>query len=116
MNNNPVSHKINRLPRIARLICSLSNAWLVGSVADPFNNKPKDYDIAVPFQDWKKIGLCIPKDAKPTMFGDGWKFMSDGHEINVWPDDIVNIFMCAKCDWMWQPIKNIRIQRYREEK
>lgn len=111
MNNNPVAVKVNQLPRMVRLICSLSNAWLVGSSADPKNPSPKDYDIAVPFQDWRRISALIPKDSKTTMFG-GWKFVSDGKVVDVWPDDIINIFSCSKCDWMWQPIKNIRIQRY----
>jgi hypothetical protein len=100
---------------LARLVCSLSSSWIVGSAADPFNPKPKDVDIAVPFNEWKKIGVCIPKEARPTLFGDGWKFISDGTEVNIWPDDIVNIFQCAKCDWMWQPIKDIRIRRWTEE-
>lgn len=112
MNNNPVANKISRLPRLVRLICSLSDAWVVGSAADPYNKDPKDYDVAVPFGQWKKVAVCIPKDAKPTIFGDGWKFISDGKEVDVWPDDIVNIFLCAKCEWMWQPIRNIRIKKF----
>ncbi len=111
MNNNPVAHKINRLPRLVRLMCSLGNAWIVGSAADPNNLRPNDYDVAVPYSEWKKVAICIPKDAKPTLFGDGWKFISDGKKVDVWPDDVVNIFLCAKCNWMWQPKYNIRIKR-----
>lgn len=114
MNNNPISRKFNRMPRIVRLICSISDSWIVGSAADPHNNRPKDYDVAVPLTQWTKAAVVIPKDARPTMFGDGWKFMSDGQEVNVWPADVINIFQCAKCDWMWQPIKNIRIRRYED--
>jgi len=110
MNNNPVAAEVNRLPRLVWLICGSYNAWLVGSAADPANNDPKDYDIAVPFNDWKNVSLLIPKDAKPTMFG-GWKCVSDGKVIDVWPDDIINIFLCAKCDFMWQPKHNIRVLR-----
>jgi len=109
-NNNPIAIKVNRLPRLARLICSNSNAWLVGSSADPKNNNPKDYDIAVSFSSWPEVALLIPKDAKPTLFG-GWKFKSDKKEIDVWPAEIINIFMCSKCEWMWQPMRNIRIQK-----
>lgn len=114
MNNNPVAGKINKLPRFVRLICSVSSAWIVGSAADPYNNKPKDYDVAVPLTEWKKAAPYIPKEAKPTLFG-GWKFISDGEKVNVWPDDVVNIFLCAKCDWMWQPQSNIRIRRYKQD-
>ena len=113
-NNNPVAVKINQLPRLVRLICSVSNSWLVGSSADPTNNDPKDYDIAVPFEEWKKVSAHIPKDSKPTLFG-GWKFISDGKEVDVWPDDVINIFICRKCDWMWQPKMNIRVVRWQSE-
>ncbi len=110
MNNNPIVEKINRLPRIARLICGQYNAWLVGSSADPNNNKPKDYDIAVSFSDWPKVALLIPKDARPTLYG-GWKFISDKKEVDVWPAEIIDIFLCSKCDWMWQPQYNVRIKK-----
>jgi len=112
MNNNPIAHKINRLPRIVRLICSNSKAWLVGSAADPNNPTPKDYDVAVSFSEWPNIALLIPKDAKPTLFG-GWKFISDKKEVDVWPAEIIDIFAYSKCEWMWQPSLNIRIRRNR---
>ena len=113
-NNNPVSKRINRIPRLARLICGQYNgAWIVGSAADPMNNDPKDYDIAVSFSDWQKVASLIPKDAKPTLFG-GWKFLSDGMEVDVWPSEIINIFSCSKCEWMWQPNLNIRVKRLRK--
>jgi len=104
--------KINRLPRLVRLICSNTGAWLVGSSADPKNTAPKDYDIAVSFKNWYDVAVLIPKDAKPTLFG-GWKFKSDGKDVDVWPDYIINIFTCSKCEWMWQPQLNIRINKYK---
>lgn len=115
MNNNQIAVSINRLPRLVRLICSNSGAWLVGSSADPANPDPKDYDIAVSFKSWGEVALLIPKDARPTLYG-GWKFVSDSKEVDMWPDEIINIFLCSKCEWMWQPQFNIRISKIRDGK
>ena len=103
------------MPALVRKIVGTSiKAWIVGGAAIPGAKKIKDWDIAVSFSDWHKIAPLIPKDARPTLFG-GWKCSDDGWDIDVWPSEVVDIFQCDKCEWMWQPQLNIRIQRVRFE-
>lgn len=106
--------KDRRMPRLVRLICGSYDAWVVGGAADPANKFPRDWDVAVPFSEWPEVALLIPKDARPTLFG-GWKFVSDGQVVDVWPAEVIQIFNCAKCEFMWQPQRNIRIKRVESE-
>lgn len=101
---------MNRMPRIVRLITGAYDAWVVGGAADPNDEHPRDWDVAVSFSDWHHVSNLIPKTARPTLFG-GWKFESDGQEVDVWPCEIMSIWKCAKCNWMWQPRLNIRVKR-----
>jgi len=99
------------MPKLVRAICGTSKkAWIVGGAAIPNCKTIKDFDVAVSYSDWPMIAMMIPKDAKPTLFG-GWKCKENGWEIDVWPAEIIDIFHCSKCEWMWQPQLNIRIHR-----
>ena len=106
----PLKQDLARMPRLVRLICGTYDAWIVGGAANPEQRIIKDWDVAVPFSSWIHVANLIPKDAKPTLFG-GWKFMSDGESVDVWPSEIMGIWKCLKCTWMWQPQMNIRIMR-----
>ncbi len=101
---------LKRIPRIVRLICGSYDAWIVGGASDPNQSIPKDYDVCVPFRQWKEVALLIPKDARPTLYG-GWKFQCDGFLVDVWPQDLGDVLICAKCKWAWQPQHNIRITK-----
>ena len=99
------------MPKLVRLICGTSTkSWIVGGAADPTSKEIKDFDIAVSYSDWPTVANLIPKKAKPTLFG-GWKVKENGWDIDIWPSEIIDIFHCQKCEWMWQPQLNIRIQR-----
>jgi hypothetical protein len=75
-------------PAVAQLLYNF-NGWLVGSTADPSKEitPESDFDILIPFNEWHKACLCIPKDAKRNSFG-GWEFSVDGCEIDMWPGDL----------------------------
>lgn len=99
------------MPSLVRKIVGTTHkAWIVGGAAIPGAKDIKDFDVAVSYSDWPKVALLIPKNARPTLFG-GWKIEENGWEIDVWPSEIIDIFHCSKCEWMWQPQLNIRIQR-----
>jgi hypothetical protein len=100
------------LPRIVIKLTHLHEAWVVGSAADPSKNPAecRDIDVLVPFAHWPAVALHIPGDAKPTMFG-GWKFTSDGREIDIWPGDLAWLMTNAKAQWAWQPKHGIRLQK-----
>lgn len=103
------------LPRIAIKLCHLHEAWVVGSAADPSKDPAacRDVDVIVPFSHWPAAALLIPADAKPTMFG-GWKFTSDGREVDVWPGDLAWLMTNAKAKWAWQVKHGVRLQKTRD--
>ena len=68
-------------------LCYSAEAWLVGSAADSEVSNPRDWDVLVPFSYWHVAASRIPCDAVPNAFG-GWKCMSEGQEVDVWPGDL----------------------------
>jgi len=76
--------------KLPELVCKLTyvcDAWIIGSAADPDKTDPRDYDLVVPYNKWKEASSLIPSDARRNTFG-GWKCISEGKEVDVWPDDI----------------------------
>jgi hypothetical protein len=104
------------MPKLVRKICGqFIGAWIVGGAAIPGVKEIKDWDIAVSFSEWQKVALLLPtENIRPSLFG-GWKVTENGWDIDIWPSEIINIFHCSKCEWMWQPQLNIRIHREASE-
>lgn len=99
------------LPRLVARLTEAHNAWIVGSAANPDVNAAnvRDWDVAVPFQNWDEAALLIPGDAKPNTFG-GWKVITEGVEIDVWPTSF-ECFHHHKTPYMWHPSTNTRLKR-----
>lgn len=108
--NQKINKMIPTKPKIPSLIVNLSlnhYAWVVGSAANPKNDNPRDWDIIVPFSEWHKITAIIPSDAKVNRFG-GWKFMSEGYEIDLWPGELS--FFLTRTRWAWNPGLGFRFE------
>ena len=85
------------LPRIVYQMC-VHGGLIVGSQARRLAGedvKPNDWDILVPIDRWWAVASFIPGDATPNKFG-GWRFESDGIEIDVWPDTVMNYLTRCK--------------------
>lgn len=98
-----------------KIVCALTHnhdAWVVGSAADPQNANPRDYDVQVPFSEWGKAAHLIPADAKPNAFG-GWKCVSDGVEVDVWPGELGWIMRQNRSRWAWHPSSGVRLKKER---
>jgi len=79
---------------------SVFDAWIVGSAAAPDCDiaTVRDIDLLVPFSHWREAALLMPPDARPNTFG-GWKFVSDGKEIDVWPGELGSVMTNAAAKW-----------------
>lgn len=98
----------SKLPKLVISLTHSHNAWIVGSAANPKNNEPRDYDVIVPFSEWHKACMLIPMDASPNHFG-GWKCISEGVEVDVWPGDIgVVIMQHPMSQFVWHPATGTR--------
>lgn len=99
-------------PRLVGQLVTLFDAWIVGSGANPNTDltKVRDWDVAVPYRNWPKAALIIPKDAKVNTFG-GWKCQSDGQTVDVWPDDLDTIVDSHMNTYAWQPRQGVRLMR-----
>lgn len=87
-------------PRIVNALINGHNAWIVGSAANPEKTEPRDIDVLVPFSEWYEAAFLIPDCAKPNSFG-GWKFTTEGIEVDVWPGDIAVVMAAPKCEWVY---------------
>jgi hypothetical protein len=88
-------------PKLVASLTHMHDAWVVGSAADPGNEKPRDWDVMVPFSQWNAASQLIPKDAKPNTFG-GWKVKTEeGDEIDVWPGELGVLMQNAKARYAW---------------
>ena len=99
-------------PRLVIKLAHLHEAWVVGSAADPAKDPAasRDVDVLVPFSHWPAAALLVPADAKPTMFG-GWKFTTDGREVDLWPGDLAWLATNAKFQHAVQLKHGIRLSR-----
>jgi len=80
--------KTKFLPTLVRQLGLYCDAWLVGGSVDDDN--PKDYDVVVPYSQWNKACMLLPKEVKFNTFG-GIKCVSDGFSIDVWIDDLTSL-------------------------
>jgi hypothetical protein len=99
------------LPKLVLDLTAAHGGWIVGSAADPEVTNPRDYDVAVPFSEWQKACMLIPVDAKRNHFG-GWKCMSEGKEVDVWPAELSHLMLSSMNNWLWQPFFNIRYKKH----
>lgn len=88
------------LPEAVCKLCYAHGAWIVGGAA--VSDAPKDYDVAVPFGEWQRAAMLIPRDARPNPFG-GWKFVSEGVEVDVWPCDLGELLTNRMVTALWHP-------------
>jgi hypothetical protein len=99
------------LPPLVALLTNFHEAWIVGSAADPGVKKPRDYDVVVPFRNWRAAAGLIPKDAWVNSFG-GWKSVSAGVEVDVWPGDLDVLLQHPKTSYIWQPHTGTRLVKF----
>ena len=95
------------------LVCKLTHAheaWVVGSAAKPDADHAtvRDYDVLVPLTHWQNAAMLIPEDAKPNTFG-GWKCVSEGREVDVWPGDLAWLMTNRAASWAWHPRTGVRL-------
>ena len=100
----------NTLPDLVAHLTHACDAWIVGSAADPENVEPRDYDVVVPFSAWNIATNMIPRDATVNSFG-GWKCISCGVEVDVWPGDLGWVLQRPRCKWAWHPLSGVRITK-----
>ena len=100
------------LPALVSKIVFAHEAWIVGSAAKPSVDfkKVRDYDVLVPYSHWQQACMLIPSDAKPNTFG-GFKFMSEGREVDCWPGDLGWLMVNSCSKWAWHPRTNARWRR-----
>jgi len=97
-----------KLPKLVSKLCYGYNGWIVGSGAR--DNKPKDYDIAIPFSNWRQASMLIPTDARPNSFG-GWKCDYNGVAIDVWPCELAQLMTNEMVTHLWHPQSGSRFIR-----
>lgn len=97
----------SKYPKLVLALSHSHDGWIVGTGADPSVDNPRDYDIIIPYSEWQKASSLIPLDAKPNHFG-GWKCMSEGVEVDVWPGDIGWIMQRPGCLYVFQIATGIR--------
>lgn len=76
-------------PCIKKLIL-LADGWIVGSTANPHEDKPEDIDILIPAERWHKaMDIFFPfiEHAQPNKFG-GWKLCMYDAKVDIWPDTL----------------------------
>ena len=101
--------KIKDLPTLIRVWATNNNIWVVGGAADinATVETVEDIDILVPFHNWHSLAPYIPKDAQPNSFG-GWKFTTEGIEVDIWPGDIGFLLTSPLTKYVWHPATNFR--------
>lgn len=102
-----MSHKFDPMVSV---FTTKFGGWIVGSAAAPGAIKPRDVDIIIPLSQWAKASLVIPKHARPNTFG-GWKFVSNGVEIDVWPGELSDVMSSSMTRYVYQPHLGIRYMR-----
>ena len=87
-------------PALVAQLTHVHNAWIVGSAAKEGADLKivRDWDVLVPFSNWQAAAALLPKDAAPNTFG-GWKCVSEGVVVDVWPDDLGRIMTRLPTCW-----------------
>lgn len=102
-----------RLPKLVSKFCNGHGAWIVGSGAR--DTEPKDWDVVVPFNEWKQAALLVPENAKPNSFG-GWRCVDHrGNHIDIWPADLGLLMTHDMVTHLWHPLTNTRFIKHNSE-
>lgn len=97
-----------KLPPIARVLCYAYDGYIIGSsipyLLSQTDEKPKDIDIVIPFDNWVKATktISIWSDAKINKLG-GFKVVDDGVIVDVWMDDVARVMMSLPSSQILQP-------------
>lgn len=100
--------KNKKFPELVTKLITFCDAWIVGGAA--FEDKPKDYDIFVPFKFWQLASSYIPKNSKINRMG-GFKCLSDGEEVDAWTGDMNDFCKAIIFLSCYQPKYGILIKR-----
>lgn len=102
-------HGLKGLPALVRQLVTMHDAWVIGSAArsEADHGSVRDFDVVVPFAEWKCAALLIPKDAVPNTFG-GWKCQSGSAEVDVWPGELGALMQNAAARYVWHPRSGAR--------
>jgi len=100
------------LPALAAKLCTLHDAWVIGSAAHPNADLStvKDFDICVPFSNWKSAAALMPANATVNTLG-GWKSVSEGAVVDVFPVDMGWLLTNADVKHIWHPRTGARFIR-----
>jgi hypothetical protein len=92
----------------------MHDAWLLGSAADPTADLTavRDFDVIVSPGNWIQAAQLIPKTATPNTYG-GWKCISEGKQVDVWPEDLGKRLYNILNSYAWHPNTGARFQRIR---
>ena len=100
------------LPVLVGRLVYFHDAWILGSAAHPDADllTVRDFDVLVPPANWQQAAQLIPLDAKPNSYG-GWKCLSEGKEVDVWPEDLGKRLSCSLNQYAWHPQSGARFER-----
>ncbi len=101
---------MRKLPTLVAKLTLNHDAWVVGSAADPANENPRDFDVLVPFYAWGPASQLLPSDCRMNSLG-GWKCISEGVEVDVWPGDLAFVMRQDAFSVAWHPSSGARIVR-----
>lgn len=103
---------MKNLPTLVKQLTQVHSAWIVGSAAEKDADLAavRDFDVLVPFSAWPAVAAMLPDNARRNTFG-GWKCVSDGKDVDVWPDDLGRFMASQVVKSVWHPKTGIRFTR-----
>ena len=104
---------MRKYPPIVSKLCYCFDGWIIGGAAKDLDKPPRDYDVIIPYYLWHQASIIIPQDAKINSFG-GWKFIDDGFNVDVWPDDITRMLKVAMVEAVYHPQSGTRFIRSKQ--
>jgi hypothetical protein len=96
------------MPALVAKLTNFHDGWIVGSAA--ISETPRDFDVLIPFSQWAEAAQLIPQDARPNSLG-GWKCMSEGMEVDVFPGELSMLLALGKTRAVWHPKSDMRFAR-----
>ena len=106
---------LNDMPESARLLCTLCDAWVVGSSALVVPPEGADIDVMVPLHRWHMAVTHIPPNAVPNNFR-GWRWVEDGVQIDCWPDTLDRLCAVQEFRAAWHPKSGQRVHPLQDAK
>jgi len=98
--------KYSRYPKLVASLCQVFNGWIVGGAVDYArgltNEKPKDFDVIIPHDQWNGACKILPADAVINSCG-GFKCKSNSVSVDVWMDDVGSIARQQGCFAAYYP-------------